>query len=149
MWANTVWGFLGLAAAMGLAALSLPPEYFWLRPWFFGAAVGLLVASVISLSWPLFFGTGQALNQLNVDDRYLMAIEGIALQKSHFGPYPYGDGEYGGMSWDRVRMICDKLLRLGIIKISNAAGTQGQYAWTPLGRSVLKRLSMKDTELAF
>ena len=39
MYANTCWGFLGLAVTFGLAVLGLPANYLWLRPYFIEAAV--------------------------------------------------------------------------------------------------------------
>jgi hypothetical protein len=71
-----------------------------------------------------------------------MAAEGVVLKKTNFGPYPYADGEYGHMSWDRVRAVVRKLTDLGLIRASN-----GQYTWTRLGRSVLKRLSEDDAKV--
>jgi hypothetical protein len=53
MYANTCWGFLGLAVTFGLAVLGLPIQYEWLSPWFLGAAVACGVGSIICFGWPL------------------------------------------------------------------------------------------------
>jgi hypothetical protein len=54
MWANTCWGLFGLAFALGLAVLSLPPNYEWLRTWFEGTSAALLAASLLCFSLPVF-----------------------------------------------------------------------------------------------
>ncbi|MCW5692205.1 MAG: hypothetical protein KIT48_07560 [Pseudolabrys sp.] len=54
MWAGSIWGFFGVAVSLGLAMLSLPDRWLWLQPWFAGAAIVSLLASVAILSWPLF-----------------------------------------------------------------------------------------------
>jgi hypothetical protein len=53
MWANTVWGFLGLSATLGVAIMGLSPDYAYLRPWFSSAAIVFFLASLITLCWPL------------------------------------------------------------------------------------------------
>jgi hypothetical protein len=53
MYAATCWGLLGLAVALGLGVLSLPPQYAWLAPWFLKGAVACLFASLICFGWPL------------------------------------------------------------------------------------------------
>ena len=54
MWANSVWGFLGLAVALGLVVFTDPaPEYAWLRPHILVVAGLCAVASLAILFWPL------------------------------------------------------------------------------------------------
>ena len=52
MWANSVWGFLGLAVTFVLAVLGLSEANAWLRPWLFTASAGCGLASVVTLLWP-------------------------------------------------------------------------------------------------
>jgi hypothetical protein len=72
-----------------------------------------------------------------------MAVEGIALKKAHFGPYPHGAGEYSYMSWDQARAIANKLITLGLLKIDS----QSRYTWTMLGKRILKKLAEKDAQI--
>ena len=51
MWANTVWGFLALAAAVILAALT-PIQAEKLRPYLWAIAAISFVASLIVFAWP-------------------------------------------------------------------------------------------------
>ena len=53
MWANSVWGLVGLAVTFGVAALGLTPEQAWLRPWLTDSSIVSAVASVAILCWPL------------------------------------------------------------------------------------------------
>jgi hypothetical protein len=53
MWANSVWGFFGLAVTLGLAVLGLPPDLLWMRPWFLYGAATSFFLSVGVLCWPL------------------------------------------------------------------------------------------------
>jgi hypothetical protein len=53
MWANTVWGFLALAATCLFTVLGLSAEYTWLRPYLLNAAFTSAVASAIAFCWPL------------------------------------------------------------------------------------------------
>jgi hypothetical protein len=53
MWANSVWGFFGLAVTLGLAVIGLSPDWNWLRPYFLGSAAFSLIVSLVILCWPL------------------------------------------------------------------------------------------------
>ena len=53
MYANTCWGFLGLAVTFGLAMLSLPSDQAWLGPWLALAAAACFALSVGLFLWPL------------------------------------------------------------------------------------------------
>ena len=148
MWANTVWGFIALAVTFGFAGLNgLAPEWAWLRPWLFLASAISCIGFVVSLCWPLFFAVSKTIRSLNLDDRYLMALEGVVRKNTNFGPFTAGDGDYGHMSWDRARAVIEKLLSLGLVEVSTRAEMNGQFTWTRRGRSVLKRLSERDAQV--
>jgi hypothetical protein len=53
MWANSVWGLIGLSVAFGLAILALTPEEAWLRAWFSGTSIASAFGSIVVLCWPL------------------------------------------------------------------------------------------------
>ena len=53
MWANTIWGLVGLSTTCLFGMLNLPPEYVWLRPWCMNGAIASLLASIGLLCWPL------------------------------------------------------------------------------------------------
>jgi hypothetical protein len=53
MWANTCWGFLAAALALGLAAFMLNPEQLWARPLLVVAMAVCIVASIFCFLWPL------------------------------------------------------------------------------------------------
>ena len=83
------WQLIALTAFGGLtASILVMGGLIWLSAWI----LRRMRASAI-------------LKKLDADARYLMAIEGVALKRMCFGPFPYGDGEYGYMSWDRVRIV--------------------------------------------
>lgn len=81
MWANSVWGFFGLTVTFTLAALGLPAELVWLRPWFLGAAATCFVASMAVLMWPLSKGKRVAptLRRLRIMSATTVGILLIAL----------------------------------------------------------------------
>src|SRR5262249_50980349 len=108
MRANTVWGCFGLAAALVITALTAAARY---HQYFLAAAVAFFVAGVVALTWPFLFPS-VILKKLTADERYMMATEGVALGRPSFGPFSYGDGCYGPMSWDRARVAVNRLIDL-------------------------------------
>ena len=52
MWANTVWGLLGLAASCALTLVGLSPDSEW-RGYLLAGAALFLIGSIVCLSWPL------------------------------------------------------------------------------------------------
>jgi hypothetical protein len=135
MWANTVWGFLGLAAAVILAALT-PTQAEKLRPYLWALAAISFVASLIVVAWPYLWAVRRTLRVLTVDERYMLAVEGVTLRRTTFGPFPHGEGCYGFMSWDRARATANRLIALGLLQVTE----NGQYTWTRLGRRVLQHI---------
>jgi hypothetical protein len=53
MWANTVWGFIGLAAACVFTVIGLSADYLWLRPYLWNGALTCTAASGVAFCWPL------------------------------------------------------------------------------------------------
>jgi hypothetical protein len=118
-------------------------------------AIGGLTATALVMGCLFWFSTlvwrrirvASILKKLDQDARFLMAVEGVALKRTFFGPYLSGDGEYGYMSWDRVRTVALRLIDLGILEVSSQPNTKGQYKWTPLGRALLEKIPESDSEL--
>jgi hypothetical protein len=143
MRANTIWGLFVLAAAVILAVLTPAQTSYW-RPYLLAIAAACFVAGVITLIWPFFSAPSRMVRALTADERYLMAAEGVVLRRTTFGPFPHDDGNYGHMPWDRVHAVVNRLIDLGLVRVSTKAGTRGQYAWTWLGRRVLRHLTIND-----
>jgi hypothetical protein len=60
MWANSVWGFFGLAVTLGLAVLGQPHDLLWMRPSFLLGAGVSFILSVAILCWPLRLAENRA-----------------------------------------------------------------------------------------
>jgi hypothetical protein len=52
MWANTVWGLIGLSVTCWLATFNLSPESVWLRPWLLEAAGLSGLSAIACFCWP-------------------------------------------------------------------------------------------------
>ena len=85
MYANTCWGFLGLAVTFGLAVLGLPADYGWLQPWLFGAAVISGVTSVICFLWPLIYRAARTLRKQISGPQHLLTSPSLILPDEAFG----------------------------------------------------------------
>jgi hypothetical protein len=83
MYANTCWGFLGLAVTFGLAVLGLPPEYLWLRPYFMWTAVGCAAISTLLFSWPLIWHILRRLIRVRSKTKW----KGVAPIESNLAAY--------------------------------------------------------------
>jgi hypothetical protein len=145
MWANAVWGFIGLAATALTATLATltPQQAEKLHPYLLPIAAIFFVMSLVVLAWPWFTEVPRTLRVLTADERYMLAIEGVVLSRTTFGPIPYGDGCYGFMSWERARATANRLITLGLLHVTD----QGQYTWTRLGRRFLKHIPADDAKL--
>jgi hypothetical protein len=60
MWANSVWGLLGLSASCVLTRIGLGNESAWSKPLLYSALI-FLVGSLLVLCWPLRKGTNRAI----------------------------------------------------------------------------------------
>ncbi len=93
MWANAVSIFLTSALALAIAALTISDHQTWLWAC---ATISAIVGFVMLFS---------VVKLLNTNDRYMRALEGIVLKNSYFGPFSYGDGNYGRMSFDQAHHV--------------------------------------------
>ena len=142
MRANTIWGFITIAVAIIVMTLT-PEQTIELRPLLWLLAAIWVLVSVIILIWPIIF-LKAILKKLTVDERYLIASEGVILKRTHFGPFPHDNGAYGYMTWDQARSAANSLVDRGIVIISAERSTNGQYTWTWFGRRVLKQIPKED-----
>jgi len=53
MYANTCWGFLGIALTLGLTILGLPQQYIWLHAYFLWLAIASASISAVLFAWPV------------------------------------------------------------------------------------------------
>jgi hypothetical protein len=107
-----------------------------------GAAFSFLLA-VVAFFWRHLRNATAILKQLDRNDRYVIAVEGVQLKRTHFGPFTATNGSYGHLTWDGARTVANKLISLGVITVSN----NGHYTWTRLGRRVLKLIPIEDAQL--
>jgi hypothetical protein len=81
--------------------------------------------------------------KLDIDCRFILAVEGVDLQRQTFGPFHYDLGAYGYMSWGQAREAARELLRLGVIEVDD----DGLYCWTPIGERLLEFIPIRDAVL--
>jgi hypothetical protein len=83
MWANSVWGFFGLAVTLALATLGLPEWLAFLRPWFIGATGISLITATCTLCWPFIFRLRASRDTAYVRDATLLA----AIWRAYLGEW--------------------------------------------------------------
>lgn len=67
MWANSVWGFLGISISCAVTAIGLSPQYLWLRPFFVSAAGVSFFSSLALLIWPAFRRSNRSRTVSDID----------------------------------------------------------------------------------
>lgn len=81
--------------------------------------------------------------KLDVDCRFILAVEGVDLGREQFGPFHYEHGNYGHMSWAQAREAARRLIDLGVVEIDQG----GRFAWTLLGERALELIPIQDAVL--
>lgn len=86
---------------------------------------------------------GRIVAKLDVDCRFILAVEGVDLGLMRFGPFPYEFGNYGYMSWGQARDAARRLIDLGVVEVDD----DGRYMWTPIGERILELIPIRDAVL--
>lgn len=104
-----------------------------------GIVVTVLAAVIALMMLPFILQPANLIAKLTQQDRYILAIEFVKLQRTAFSMHA-GHGRYGYLPLEEARNRVSRMVDIGVLRLTPS----GTYELTRDGKATIKRITVDE-----